>query len=221
VRERTVAWAGVDGPEPDGSEPRSGSGGSLASGPVRVDAAHVVLDRDSLTARGTSVTAGFTLDWLLLTRPAWVTRGLSVRARGEGWARGLDLTRDDDGRWLALRRAGGVQGEHLDVAGLEGALDCDLALCPFTNTMPILRHGLVAAARHGGGTAVDFVVAWVDVPELTLHVSPQRYTPVRPAGDGGAVIGFTSGDFEASIEVDPDGIVRDYPGLATRLTPVT
>ena len=83
--------------------------------------------------------------------------------------------------------------------------------------MPVLRHDLVARARRGEDHGVELVMAWVAVPDLTLQVSPQRYTSLGPAPDGGAMIGFASGDFEATIEFDRDGLVRDYPGLASRL----
>jgi hypothetical protein len=195
--ERVLAWKGPD--------------------PVRVDAAHVTLRPDSLTARGTSAVADYAVDWVLDTGAAWVTRSLSVRARGDGFVRSLELRRDAGGTWSALRSQDGRPAASLDVAGLDGALDCDLGLCPFTNTMPVLRHDLVARARRGEHHSVELVMAWVAVPDLTLQVSPQRYTPLGPAPDGGAMIGFASGDFEATIEFDRDGLVRDYPGLASRL----
>jgi uncharacterized protein len=185
--------------------------------PLRVDAAQVALAPDRLTARGTSAVEDYVLDWVLETGAAWVTRTLSVRARGDGFSRSLELGRGDDGAWSAVRRQDGQPAERLDVAGLDGALDCDLGLCPFTNTMPVLRHDLVAGARRGEAHPVELVMAWVAVPELTLQVSPQRYTPLGPAPDGGAMIGFASGDFQATIEFDRDGLVRDYPGLASRL----
>jgi hypothetical protein len=194
---RTLAWSGQD--------------------PERVDAAHVRLGADGLTARGTSAVADYVLDWALRTGPAWVTRTLSVRARGDGWARSLELGRDDGGNWLAVRDEEGQSAERLAVGGLEGALDCDLGLCPFTNTMPVLRHDLVAAARRGEPRSVELVMAWVAVPDLTVHVSPQRYTARGPAADGGAAIHFASGDFQATIDFDGDGLVRDYPGLGRRL----
>ena len=193
---RTLAWRGPD--------------------PVRVDAAQVAFGDDSLSARGTSALADYVVDWVLQTGPAWVTRSLSVRTRGDGWSRSLVLGRDG-GTWLAVRHEEGLPAERLDADGLDGALDCDLALCPFTNTMPVLRHDLVAAARRGEPHSVDLVMAWVAVPELTLHVSPQRYTARGPAPDGGAAIDFASGDFQATIEFDQEGLVRDYPGLAQRL----
>jgi uncharacterized protein len=185
--------------------------------PVRVDVAHVTLASDSLTARGTSAVADYVVDWVLETGAAWVTRTLSVRARGDGFTRSLELGRDADGTWSATRRPDGQPDASLEVSGLEDALDCDLGLCPFTNTMPVLRHDLVACARRGESHPVELVMAWVAVPDLTLEVSPQRYTPLAPAPDGGATIGFASGDFETTIEFDRDGLVRDYPGLASRL----
>jgi hypothetical protein len=194
---RVLAWKGPD--------------------PVRVDVAHVTLASDRLTARGTSAVADYVVDWVLETGAAWVTRTLSVRARGDGFARSLELGRADDGGWSATRRQDGQPAAGVDVTGLDGALDCDLGLCPFTNTMPVLRHDLVAVARRGESRPVELVMAWVAVPDLTLEVSPQRYTPRAPAPDGGAKIGFASGDFATTIEFDRDGLVRDYPGLASRL----
>lgn len=187
--------------------------------PVRVEAASVALGADRLTARGSGTSADQVVEWALRTTAGWVTRSLSVRARGDGWARSLELDRDDGGGWTAVRAQDGRAAERLDVAGLEGALDCDVALCPFTNTMPVLRHDLVSAARQGRSTGVDLVMAWVSVPGLTVEVSPQRYSAVGPAPGGGAVIAFASGDFRAEIEFDGDGLVRHYPGLAHRLVP--
>jgi uncharacterized protein len=194
---RLLAWTGPD--------------------PLRVEAAQVALAPDRLTARGTSAVGDYVLDWVLETGEAWVTRTLSVRARGDGFSHSLELGRGDDGTWSAVRCQDGQPPAGLEVAGLDGALDCDLGLCPFTNTLPVLRHDLVARARRGEAHPVELVMAWVAVPELTLHASPQRYTPLGPAPDGGAMIGFASGDFQTTIEFDREGLVRDYPGLANRL----
>jgi hypothetical protein len=176
--------------------------------PVRVDAAHVTRYADRMTARGTSAVADYALDWALDTASGWVTRRLSVRARGDDWSHSLVLERDGGGRWSA---------DAHDLTGLGDALDCDLGLCPFTNTMPVLRHRLVEAARAGRTEPVDFTMAWVAVPELTVQASRQRYTPLGPAPDGGARIRYESGTFAADIVFDADGIVLDYPHLARRL----
>jgi hypothetical protein len=197
---RVLAWTGSDGD--------------------RVEAAQVLLGAGTLRARGTSTAADYTTDWTLECEPDWETRRLSVRARGDGWVRSLDVTRGDAG-WRARRRKNDAPPEDVDLGplGLDEALDCDLALCPVTNTMPTLRHDLVGAARSGLDLSVDLVMAWIDVPALTVHRSRQRYTALGPAGEGGARIGFASEGFTATITVDADGLVVDYPGVGTRVVP--
>ena len=70
-------------------------------------------------------------------------------------------------------------------------------------------------ALLAGGDPVDFLMAWVSVPDLAVHANVQRYTFLRPA-DQGAVINYSSGTFSADVTFDADGLVVDYPGLATR-----
>jgi uncharacterized protein len=205
---RVLAWTG---PDPD-----------------RIEAAQVLLEGDTLRARGTTTTAEYTREWTLDCGPRRVTRRLWIAVHGDGWSRTLDLARDGDGdhgdggaRWTALRAEGDGAPHELDLGPLDlgGALDCDLALCPITNTMPVLRHDLVAAAQAGEPRSVDFVMAWVDVPDLTIHRSPQTYTVLGPAADGGGLIGFVSEDFRADITLDADGLVVDYPTIGTRIVP--
>ncbi len=101
-----------------------------------------------------------------------------------------------------------------DVAPFSEALDCDLALAPLTNSMPVLRHGLLE-----GGGPVDFVMAWVSVPDLAVRASGQRYTFVRKDGEL-SVVRYESigGTFVAEITFDKDGVVVDYPRLGRRVT---
>jgi uncharacterized protein len=84
----------------------------------------------------------------------------------------------------------------------------DLGLSPLTNTLPILRDGL-----HRGGAPRDYVMALVDVPSLEVSRSEQRYEPIVANA-----VRFRSGDFEAVLELDEDGFVVRYPGLAERKT---
>jgi hypothetical protein len=195
--EHAVAWIGPD--------------------PERVEAASVTLAADRLSARGSSTAADYVADWVLETGPSWVTRRFSVRTRGDEWHRTLDLARSAAGSWSAILHTDARASEPLDVSGLENALDCDLALCPFTNTMPVLRHDLVAAANRGEPRSVDLVMAWIAVPELMIQVSQQQYRTRGPATGGGALIDFASTDFETTIEFDRHGLVIDYPDLARRL----
>ncbi|WP_279580149.1 putative glycolipid-binding domain-containing protein [Fodinicola feengrottensis] len=186
--------------------------------PDRIDAAAVLFGDGRMSARGTSLTADYALSYELETVASWVTDRIRVRVEARRWWRSLDLRRDGDGRWTAT--VAGERDDHLgpagvlDPAGLAGALDCDLAFCPLTNTMPVLRHDLVAA---GPGTSADFTMAWISVPDLAVHVSPQTYVTRGPAPDGGAYADFRSGTFQASLRLDRDGLVIDYPGLGVRI----
>lgn len=173
----------------------------------------------------------YRLDYYLETGQAYVMERLILRARGRDrsgatWRRELDLQRSSSGVWSCTTE---VEGDLAapppggDLAAVAGALDCDLALSPLTNTMPVLRHRL---HEHGG--PVDFLMAWVSVPDLAVHPSAQRYTFVgRERGEhAGAerdarLVRFESldpdTDFTADLTIDPAGVVLDYPGIAHRV----
>jgi uncharacterized protein len=196
---RLLAWSGPD--------------------PERIDVAHLVLGPDRLSAHGSSTTPEYALTYRLVTGPAWVTQRLDVRVDGDGWSRTLELRRDADGRWTSRRVERRTDGEPaaLEHPELAGALDCDLALCPVTNTMPVLRAGLIEAAGRGEQQGAELTMAWVAVPDLEVVPATQSYgSPVAVAG-GGAQIRFQAGSFVEHIEVDADGMVVSYPSIGRRI----
>ncbi|MFE9025428.1 putative glycolipid-binding domain-containing protein [Streptomyces iakyrus] len=155
-----------------------------------------------LRARGRAV--GFVPEpyWVryeLDTADRLVTRRLRVTTESADEVRTLDLLHDGHGHWSA-------NGEP--VPDVDGALDCDLGLCPLTNTMPVLRHGL-----HRTPGERELLMAWVSVPDLAVRPSRQTYTHLGPGR-----VRFTSGDFRSDLAFDEEGFVVDYPQLATRLT---
>jgi uncharacterized protein len=170
----------------------------------RAESALVQVGDGHLSATGTQLGVEpepYRLDYELETGADWVTQRLSLQAHGEGWERSLELIREPDGRWSA-------NGEAR--ADLGDALDCDLAYSPLTNAMPVFRHGM----RETGARAADLVMAWVDVPALTVHRSEQRYEPV----DARSVRFVSPGDgFQVELELDGDGLVVRYPQLAERV----
>lgn len=180
----------------------------------RVDRASLELGADGLHGHGSSTTPGYALAWRLDVGGGWVTRLLEVAVEAEGWSRSLLLERSADGEWRADASSRGAV--DLPAAGLadpdsvRDALDCDLGLCPVTNTMPIRRLGLL----RGDVPETAIVTAWVEVPSLRVRRDEQLYSS---AGAGG--VGYASADrtFTARLSVDPDGIVRDYEGLARRI----
>jgi hypothetical protein len=158
-----------------------------------------------LRARGRAVGTEPQPYWIsyeLETGEDFVTSRLRVSAETSAGSCDLDLRRDDGGRWTA-------NGTYLP--GVDGALDCDLGLCPLTNTMPVLRHGLHLAPGER-----DFLMAWVSVPDLTVRASRQTYTHLART-ERGARVRYAAGDYRSDVEFDPDGLVVDYPGMARRL----
>jgi hypothetical protein len=204
---RHVEWIGDDDPE-------------------RLEAATVTLAADRLDALGTSRTTDYVTNWSLETGEGWVTSRLDVAVSGRGWSRRLVLVRDTHGRWSSDTSASGRavhQGVPLAEPGiadpltLAGAFDCDLALCPVTNTMPMLRLGVLAAQtpeRH-------LIMAWVALPSLEVVRSDQVYSShsAFDAAAGHGVVRYQSAtrDFTADLTVDADGLVIDYPQLARRV----
>jgi hypothetical protein len=149
-----------------------------------------------LRAVGVQLGSTYHLDYGLETGPELFTRRLVVTVKDADGERGILLERsEEDNTWT-------VNGDPLPL--VEGALDIDLALSPLTNYMP--------AARLGDEPR-DHVMAWVDVPSLEVIRSPQRYEPMEQRR-----VRYVSldSDFTAELDLDADGFVIHYPGLAGR-----
>jgi hypothetical protein len=78
------------------------------------------------------------------------------------------------------------------------------------NALPIRRLGL---HRESGVHEVPMV--YVSMPDLSVRLVRQTYRTVS-VGEDRSVVNFASGDFSADLLVDADGVVIDYPGIATR-----
>ncbi len=185
----------------------------------RAEAAQIELEPDGLRARGVQLGSApqpYRLAYELdATGPGYMTRTLEVEAVGEGWARSLRVSRDDGGQWdiaAEVHGGGGLPPPGGDPRAVAEALDCDLAFSPLTNTMPVRRHRL-----DDGEGARTFLMAWVSVPDLAVTPSRQHYTHLERRSEG-SVVRYESEtrDFVADLELDRDGVVIRYPGLAER-----
>jgi hypothetical protein len=114
----------------------------------------------------------------------------------------------------SLDTSPGYDTAHLSVnaSGAGWSRHLNLEHCPVTNAMPALREGLL-----DGGEPVDLVMAWVALPALTaltVRRSDQRYEPL-----GSRRVRYVAldSDFRAELELDEDGLVVSYPGMAERV----
>lgn len=128
---------------------------------------------------------------------SWRARSVSVELLG---ARELAVTSDGAGSWRTS--AGEACPE------LEGALDVDLPITPFTNTLPVRRLGLQP------GQSADIKVVYVRAVLGRIEVDPQRYTCLAPRR---YLYQSLDSDFSAEIALDDNDLVIDYPGLFRRL----
>ena len=192
------------------------------SAPFGAEWAEVSFSTDALAADGVAIGSEplpYRLDYTLRTVTGFVTAEIDVRSRGDGWERRLVLARSSAGDWTAETTSRGdppLPPPGGDTSSFGGALDADLGLSPLFNSMPVLRRRV-----HEGEVADDFLMVWISVPDLSIHSSAQRYTFRRRLTDGNPLVRFQSlsegVDFTADVVFDPQGLVVDYPGIATRI----
>jgi hypothetical protein len=192
--------------------------------PGGAELVQVKLADGRLAATGTAIGSDplpYRLDYTLITADRYVTSTLYVSTSGHDgvrgpWRRQLELRHDGAGTWTVdassegepdLPRPGG------DPALLDDALDCDLGLSPLTNTMPVLRGGLLA-----GGGPLEHLMAWVSVPDLAVVPDRQTYTFRHRDGDR-SVINYASDGWTRDVVFDADGLVLDYPDIGHRVGP--
>jgi hypothetical protein len=158
----------------------------------------------SIRTNDDGVNAEGTIAALIEDRPMWLTyrlrcdlvwrvRSLEIDASD---GRRLVFTADGEGSWAD------ETGRTIDT--LAGCIDVDIRATPFTNTLPIRRLMLKT------GEEADLLVAFVLVPGLSVSAMVQHYTCLAWGPDGG-VFRYASGDFQADLQVDGDGLVTDYP----------
>ena len=156
------------------------------------------------------------------TANGWRLEGTAVFAHDLGPAR-LDYWVDCATDWRTHR--GGVSGwvgsQRCDVSvtrtasglwrvgdetlvGFEHCLDLDFGFTPATNFLQLHRCNLRI------GETADFAVAWLDAPEASLTLLPQRYER-RSA----TTYRYESpqGPYSALLDIADSGFVRLYPDL--------
>lgn len=138
----------------------------------------------------------FGISYEIRLMPDWTFRSLELwRTDGPVFT----LESDGAGYWT-------INGRH--EPQFDDCIDIDIAVTPFTNTLPLRRTRLEL------GVPQHFRMVWLPPDTLDPFVDEQIYTRLGPdryrfrAADG---------TFEADLTVDGDGLVVDYPGLFRRV----
>lgn len=142
----------------------------------------------------------FSASYDLATDETGTVTRLSLRALVASGTRQKSISRDEEGYWTV------EDGTNHLRSNFGGAIEVDVVLSPFFNTLPIRRLGL-----HSESVDVEVPVAYVSLPDLAVKEASLTYSS---GSDGIHVISPVS---SASLSVDEDGFVLDYPGLAERI----
>ncbi len=177
---------------------------------TRIESARVHLTGNRIKAVGRIVAAqsennpAFSASYDLITDDSGATKRLSLEVSLAKRDRQLSIARDEENKWLVT----GFEGESRDAYG--GALDVDVILSPFFNALPIRRLGLQSTDE-----SVTVPVLYVSLPDLTVAPADVIYTSAGTAAGGAVTVESPGG--KATLVVDADGFIVDYPGLATRI----
>ncbi|PST83955.1 hypothetical protein C7T94_04215 [Pedobacter yulinensis] len=134
----------------------------------------------------------------LLTGADWIAKKVAIEMHHRGRQDSYNLERMETGEW---RSSDGAAPQFA------GCIDVDISLTPFTNTLPVKRLGLLP------GAAATIRVLYFDLLNGELRPVNQRYTCL--SADSYRYENVPK-DFEAVVQIDPEGLVTDYPGLFSR-----
>jgi hypothetical protein len=174
-------------------------------------------DGGGLTARGLATAGGpapYVCRYELITDGTWASKRFVATVEGAGFLRTVRMDRVG-GDWRVTTSEQGDLSAKLSTAPPPGsddpdrlgdAIDVDLYASPLTNTLPLRRLGLTKP-----GATETVVAAWVLLPSLAVIANAQTYTVLAPGR-----VRYASGSFTADLDVDEEGYVVHYPGLATR-----
>ncbi len=121
-------------------------------------------------------------------------------------ARAIQLRTDGEGHWSK------PSGESVD--SLFGCTDVDISDTPFTNAIPIRRLKLKP------GESADVLVAYIDIPALEYRPAKHRYTCIDQTERGSTYLfEWADENYSATLPVDGDGLVINYPEAYRRVLP--
>ncbi len=153
-----------------------------------------------IVAGATGAHPAFSASYDLVTDEAGATKRLSLSVSLAERDRQLSIARDEENMWSITDHQGQSRGVY------HGALDVDVVFSPFFNALPIRRTGIYKRSE-----SVTVPVVYVTLPEFAVNPASITYS----SGSDG--IKLHSPVAEATVTVDENGFILDYPGLAERI----
>jgi uncharacterized protein len=140
----------------------------------------------------------YRVDYHIKTNPDWETQYVQITSRHSNREQYYRLHSDGAGNWIA-------DGQR--IGQFDGCFDVDIAVTPFTNTLPINRLRLhTRETKHIRVIYFDLLQQQVRaVDQVYKRISEEKYHYEN-----------VPNDFEADITIDENGLVVDYPSLFTR-----
>lgn len=166
---------------------------------------HLTLQEDSSGVLVDSVVIGieegvpFRLQYRIQLSEHYQVQRVDLHLAGRDPVR---LTTHGAGHWFD----GADQPLHL----LDGCLDIDISVTPFTNTLPIRRLKWVSGQKE------SLHMVYIKIPEFDIRPMRQYYTCLEVSTES-SFFQFDSPGFMARLPVDANGLVLDYPGLFRRV----
>ncbi|HEV7628937.1 MAG TPA: putative glycolipid-binding domain-containing protein [Streptomyces sp.] len=144
------------------------------------------------------------VDYEIELDAGWATRTAHISGRSATGHRTTSVSTDGAGHWQIDGRV---------TPELDGCRDIDLESSAMTNAFPVRRLGLA------GGARADAPAAYVRASDLTVERLDQTYERVSDrAGQQRYEYAAPVFDFNCRLAYDSSGLLRDYPGIAIRIT---
>lgn len=139
-----------------------------------------------------------TVDYSVELDEHWITKRVSINVDDNNT---LDLYTNGEGSWFNRNR------ELID--SLNGAIDIDISVTPFSNSLPINRMSWTINQIE------DFNMVYISVPSLEIKKVPQSYQYIGKEDDV-RYFKYCCYDYETIVSVDLNGLVIDYPNTFKR-----
>jgi uncharacterized protein len=161
----------------------------------------------TITDKGAKVTSSivgkyanelYKIEYRIRINQFWETTSFEMESQLHNTMKRVRFRRQGKGRWFVNGR--------LDKK-LNGCIDIDISLTPFTNALPINR------LKPAENQVEQIMVLYVDVLGEKIMPVQQKYTRLS---DADFKFENVPNDFESVISVDELGLVVEYPGLFKR-----